>query len=599
MTRQKGSRTPDSRPRSASEVQLTGRAVSRGIAVGKIVWLHGNRRQFYRINLKTKEVEREVKRLHKAVEVAKRQLVKLAAGTGPSNAESAAGIFQSHYLILEDSSLESKFEREIVAQNVNAEWAIKHVTDAYIAKYQAIEDEHLRDRYIDIEDVAERVLAALDGHPAKRLPFARDTIIAARELRPSTLVEMANSPPLAIVAEHGGWTSHTFILARELKLPAVTGIKKLLRRLKNGDLVVVDGFSGHIIVNPADETLKGFTTAAPQSEARLVLDAKSPAPVRTLDAKPVSILANADSPSVYRKAQDLGAAGIGLFRSEFLFDSNRGMPSESKQYDAYCTIADAVGQERVKIRTFDLGAERLVDQTGGRETNPALGLRAIRLGLAYEKLLRTQLRALLQVSSKGNIDIVIPMVSGVSEIRSVKRILKEETEQLRSKGRRAGSPGLGVMVEIPAAVIQIDELLKEVDFVCLGTNDLIQYLLAVDRDNESVAGWYQTLHPAVLKAIRKVLDASAAVGKPAIVCGEMAGSPYYAPVLIGLGADALSMNVNSIERVRRVIAGIAADEARQLVRTLDELSTVEEIDAMVQSHARKNWLHLFPEDLRF
>ncbi len=599
MARQKGNRTPSSRSRTALEVQLTGRAVSRGVAVGRIVWLHGDRRQFYRISLKANEVDREVRRLQKAVAAAKRQLARLASGKGLSNSDSAAGIFEAHRLILEDSSLENKFEREVITQKVNAEWAIKQVTDTYISRYKAIEDENLRERYIDIEDIAERILAALESHPSKRLPFAKDTVIAAQELRPSTLVELAASPPLAIVAENGGWTSHTFILARELKLPAVTGIKKLLRRVKNGDSVVVDGFNGSVIVNPASETLKRFAPSKPDTKTNSTATADAGSICKTLDGKTIRIMSNADSVATYRKAQASGATGIGLFRSEFLYDSNRGVPSEAKQFEAYRIIAEAAGDERVKIRTFDLGVDRLVVQAGNRETNPALGLRAIRLGLAYEKLLRTQLRALLRASQKGNIDIVIPMVTGVSEVRKVKRMLEEEADVLRSKGRPIGEPGIGVMIEVPAAVMQIDELLQEVDFVCLGTNDLIQYLLAVDRDNETVAGWYQTLHPSVLRAIRRVLDASAAADKPAIVCGEMAGSPFYAPVLIGLGANVLSMNVNSIERVRRVVSGIAADEARKLVTGLESLSTVEEIDAKARSHVRENWLHLFPNEFTF
>jgi phosphotransferase system enzyme I (PtsI) len=599
MARRQDKRTSESRSQSPSEVQLTGRAVSRGLAVGKIVWLHGNRHQFYRIKLQASEVDGEVKRLHKALTVAEGQLTKLAVLKSPSISDSAPSIFEAHRTILKDSSLKSKFEREVLDQKVNAEWAIKHVTDAYVAKYKAIQDENLRDRYIDIEDVAERVLAALDSRPAKRPPFAEDTIIAARELRPSTLVELAGSPLRAIIAENGGWTSHTFILAREMKLPAVTGIDKLLRRVKNGDRAVVDGYNGYVIVNPATETMKRFAPAIPGSKASPTAPSDATPIVKTLDGKAVHILANADSPSTYENAKSFGAAGIGLFRSEFLFDRHRTIPTEAKQFDAYRSIADAVGEDRVKIRTFDLGVDRLVDQPGPREKNPALGLRAIRLGLANEKLLRTQMRALLRASYERNIDVVIPMVSGLSELRRVKGLLQDEAKGLRMSGKKPGKPGLGVMIEVPAAVLQIDELLAEVDFICLGTNDLIQYLLAVDRDNESVAGWYQTLHPAVLKAIRKVLDAAAAAEKPAIVCGEMAGSPYYAPILVGLGCDRLSMNVTSVERVRRVIAGIAAEEARQLVRSLENILTVEEIDLTVRSHVRRNWLHLFPADFVF
>ena len=535
-----------------------------------------------------------------AISLAKRQLAKIVSRKTGRISDSGPGIFESHRMLIEDPALQSKFEQEIAEQRVNAEWAIKLVTDDYTARYKAIQDEHLRDRYIDIEDVSERILAALGGGSSYRMPFAKDSIIAAKELKPSTLVELADDKPLAVITENGGWTSHTFILAREMNWPAVTGLKKILRRVKNGDHVIVDGYNGHIILHPDKDTLQHYSVAAAQFHEEHLSDIENPViPVKTLDGREIRIYANSETPSAYKNAKRLGAQGIGLYRSEFLFNRSRGFPSENEQFDAYQAIAKVAGDEGVKIRTFDLGAEQLLDQNAAKEKNPALGLRAIRLGFAYKKLLRTQIRALLRASFEHRIDIVIPMVSGISEVLAVKQLLEHEREQLGAKGKNVGEPCVGAMIEVPSAVLMVKELVDETDFLCLGTNDLIQYLLAVDRDNEAVAGWFRTLHPAVLRAIKTVLDAANKAGKPVVVCGEMAGSPYYVPVLLGLGATELSMNVHSISKVRKIVDGIAYEEAGKLTKNIENSRTVEETELIVNHHIRKNWTHLFPEDFSF
>lgn len=593
---------PENEPQThpESEIRLKARAVSRGISIGRIVCLHGLSRQFYRVAIDPSEVESEVRRLRKAVATAKRQLIQLANRKSGRIAESGPGIFDAHRLLIEDPQLQQKFENEIAERHVNAEWAIKHVTDGYIAKYKAIPDEHLRDRYIDIDDVSERILVALGGGRHAKLPYASDSVIAAKELTPSTLVELADALPRAIVTENGGWTSHTFILAREMSRPAVTGVKKILRRVKTGDQVIVDGYNGLVILHPSAETLSQYSAEAARFDGRAdVEDRDTGDALKTLDGRGVRILANSDTAPAYLKAKNLGARGIGLYRSEFLFNRFHGFPSENEQTQAYRSIANAAGEDGVKIRTFDIGADQLLDQNAAREKNPALGLRAIRLGLGYKRTLRTQLRALLRASHGANLDIVIPMVSGLSEIRSVREIIVRESSALRSKGIDIGSPRVGAMIEIPAAVMMIDELMDEADFVCLGTNDLIQYLVAADRDNESVSGWYRTLHPAVLRAVGKVLKAAAHAGKSAIVCGEMAGSPYYVPVLIGLGATELSMNVHSVPKVRRIVSGIAAEEARALVAEIEPCRTVEEVEQIVADRISRNWAHLFPQNFSF
>lgn len=585
---------------SAPEIRLRARAVSRGVAIGRIVCLYGSNRQFYRTGLADADVPKELERLRTAMIAAKRQLATIVNRTTGSIADSGPDIFDSHRAILEDPSLQSTIEAEIVDQKVNAEWAIKFVTDDYVGRYKAIEDEHLRDRYIDVEDVSDRILGALGGQPEFRLPFDKDSIIAAKELKPSTLVELSENAPMAFITENGGWTSHSFILAREMKRPAVTGVKQVLRRMKTGDLVIVDGYNGQVILNPTQETLANFSSSAPAREQSIETNNAPPAaPARTLDGKEIRIYANSDVPSNYSQAKGFGAQGIGLYRSEFLFNRFRGFPSEVEQINAYRQIAEAAGEGGVKIRTFDLGADQLPDQNAAREKNPALGLRAIRFGLEYKKVLRTQIRALLVASHGCRIDVVVPMVTGLSELRAVKQIIEHESEQLTAKGKSIGSLRLGPMIEVPSAVLMVDEILAESDFLCLGTNDLIQYLLAADRDNESVSAWYRTLHPAVLRAIRTVLEAAARAGKPAIVCGEMAGSPYYAPVLIGLGATELSMNATSIKRITELISGIAVEEAQRMVKSVENAATVEDVESLIDKQIRKNWRHLFPKDFSF
>jgi phosphotransferase system enzyme I (PtsI) len=469
---------------------------------------------------------------------------------------------------------------------------VKVVTDAYIAQYKAIADEHLRDRYIDVEDVAERLLSALGGGE-RSAPLAKDSIIVAQELMPSTLAEQTGSHPTAVITEHGGWTSHTFILARELNLPAVTGVRKILRRVNTGDAAIVDGYNGRVILNPTAETLERYRLPAAQFQQINYNDVTvSETETKTLDGRQITVRVNVDLPEIYKRAKRIGARGIGLYRSEFLFNRFKGFPTENQQYEAYREIAEFAGEDGVKIRTFDVGAEQLYEQSHGREKNPALGLRAIRLGLSNTRHLRTQLRAIVRAAHNNKIDLVIPMVSGVDEIIEVRGLVRREKEALQAKGIPFGDPRIGAMIEVPSAVMLIDEIVRETDFVCLGTNDLVQYMLAVDRDNESVSAWFRTLHPAVLRAVSSVIKACSEAAMPLTICGEMAGSPFYLPILIGMGATELSMNVNSILRVRKVISGLAYQETAALVREIEKCRTADDVEALLERHIAEKWSHL-------
>lgn len=590
--------TIESSPAAKKNVEtiLSGRAVSRGIAIGKAVCLHGRKRQFYRVKLKDNQIEPEVRRFLAAVDTSKRQLKNINLKKPETAGKNQSEIFEAHLLILEDKSLLSKVETNIRDEKVNAEWSVKTVFDSYIANYKSISDEHLRERYIDLKDISDRVLNALGGADNSIVLLDKNSIIVAKDVKPSTLIELSESNPAGIVTESGGWTSHTFILAREMNLPAVTGVNDILRRIETGDEIIIDGYNGKIILSPSEKVSAEYKIAAREFQA---VSKQKSEPVKgklkTLDSREIIIRANVDLPRGYVEAERLGARGIGLYRSEFLFNQFKGFPSEREQIEAYRKIAGMVHTDGVRIRTFDLSVERLADETSEREQNPALGLRGIRLGLSHTEQFRTQLRALLQASFENKIDIVLPMISDVSEIILTGKIIQEEKECLKLKGIDFGNPRLGAMIEVPSAILTIDEICAEADFLSLGTNDLVQYLLAVDRDNQPAADWFRTLHPAVIRAIKIVLEAAENNDIPVLICGEMAGSPVYAPILIGLGATVLSMNVNSIARVGKIVSGIAFEEAREICGQLANCRTSDETENLVKKLFTEKWSHLFSD----
>jgi phosphoenolpyruvate-protein phosphotransferase (PTS system enzyme I) len=571
-----------------NEIRIRARAVSRGVAIGKVVCLHGKKRQFYRVNLLQTQLEKELRRFRASVRLAKRQISQLIK----SESETQSNIFDTHLLILEDASFLNQIEAAICDQLINAEWAVKLITDNYLTIYKDFTDEHLRERQIDISDVSERILTALGGGGKSEFTLEKDSIIVAKEVKPSTVIELGQHTLGGIVVENGGWTSHTFILAREHKFPAVTGVKSILRRLKNGDSVIVDGYNGQIIIHPTDETLEHYKFAQAKFQQIQQTDFEpAKGRLKTLDGKEIIICVNQDYAKNYAEAKRFGAEGIGLYRSEFLFNKNQSFPSESDQIEAYRQVAKTVGDDGVKIRTFDISVDQISVES---ENNPALGLRAIRLSFDRENIFRTQVKAILQASFRYKIDIILPMISDVAEIIKAKKIIESERKRLFKNDVNIGTTRLGVMIEIPSAVFMAEEIAREVDFLCIGTNDLVQYLLAVDRDNESVADWFKTLHPAVLRAIKQVLSAAESNGIPAIVCGEMSGSPLYSAILIGLGATELSMNSSSISRVRSTISRIAFEEAREIANELIECRTAIDVETLVTQRFSSKWSHLFP-----
>ena len=580
---------------SKIERRLPALAVSHGIGIGRIVFLHCEKRHFFRLDLDAGQTGAELGRFRSAIDISILQLRELAANHELDPNQPVSDIFGVHLLILE-SSLVEKIETVIQNQRVNAEWAIRTVSDQYLERQEAVSDLNFRDKYLDIEDVANRLLTALGGSSATAQTDS-DAVIVARDLSPSAIMELASSKPAAIITEHGGWTSHASIIARELNLPMVSGVRNLEHCVLIDDRVIVDGINGEVILNPSDETIMQFRDLAVPDENLSSSDGRIANGAVTDDGTNIVIRANIDQPAAYAAARRNGAQGIGLFRSESLIRRPGAIPTENEQYAAYCQIADAAGEAGVNIRTFDVGIDQLGGYAHSVECNPSLGLRAIRLSLSDQTHFRTQLRAIHRASFDRKIDIILPMISGVNEVLRAKAIIDEARAHLAKEGIDTGAPKLGAMIETPSAVFTAHEIAEHVDFLCLGTNDLVQYLLAVDRDNDAVAEWYQTLHPAVIRAIGDVLSAAQNAGIPVTVCGEMAGSPFYIPVLLGLGARELSMNVNSIQPIRQLLSGISVSDAIALVENIKTLVTAETIESHLREYYIENWSSLFQPEL--
>jgi phosphotransferase system enzyme I (PtsI) len=560
-------------------MRFRGTAVSRGTGVGRALILDGGQPDARDVDrIEASDVEREVARFAGGIERATGELTDLAAKDG-------TGIFGVHLLILEDAFANS-IERAIRTSLVSAESAVRTISAQLADRQRSVRDDHIREKYLDIYDVAERLIRAMNEGADLSSPNAGSVYIVS-ELTPSLLIELARHFPRAIISEQGGWTSHTSILAREYRIPAITGVHGLRESVSTGDVMVVDGFSGEVILHPAKATLTSL--AAGRSLAPHVIRHDSDDQTETADGTDILVRVNANLPDVYDRARREGACGIGLYRSEILFDRANRFPEEGEQYDAYREIATLAGSAGVRIRTFDVGVDRLRGDSRRNERNPSLGLRAVRLSLTDEEYFRTQVRAILRASHGMNVGLVLPMISGLGELIRLRTLIEEERASLESSGTKIGHPPIGAMIETPSAVITARQIATSSDFLCLGTNDLVQYLLAVDRDNPLVADWYQTLHPAVLKAIKDVIDTGVESKIPVAVCGEMAGSTYYIPLLIGMGTRELSMNVNAIAQVRSVIGEIDVPRCTALAEEALLATTTADVESCLRAFYKEHW----------
>jgi phosphotransferase system enzyme I (PtsI) len=576
---------------ASSERRVKGVAVSRGYGIGNVVFYRSPVRRTSRFVLRKDQIDHELARFESALIQAREKLSQLGSSVP------ALDILDPQLLAFEEtSSLVTGIRSVIADRRVNAEWAVRLVTEHQRKRQSSVDDEHLRSRASDIADVGERLLAELVGGTDDDEAIGTDAVIAAKELFPSNVMALADNRPAAIVTEHAGWTSHSAILARELMIPMLTGIKDIEHLLKNGEGVIVDAVAGELIIDPDVKTIEYYRDLHLERGVMVLTDPRDGISL-TQDGTEIKLRANAETRDAYERAKAAGAQGIGLFRSESLIREPGSIPDEESQAASYSHVVRLVGDDGVCIRTFDVGPAHYTGDPESAERNPALGRRSLRLSLTEPEYFRTQVRALLRASAEGKLDIIIPMVTGVGDVRRAKEILESERESLIELGVPIGEPRMGAMIEIPSAVYTAAAIASEVDFLCLGTNDLVQYLLAVDRDNESVADWYQTLHPAVTTAISQVIDAGREAGISVVICGEMAGSPFYVPVLIGLGARELSMNPKWLPNVRRLIASITVDEAEYLARSLATAKTAAEAEDFLRTYYTENLGDILPPEL--
>ena len=567
------------------DVKLQGVPASPGIAVGRVLRLdERGRHQFYYIGVSAAQARMEVRRLREALEEARNQLRDIKVRLADELGFQHSFILDAHLLMLEDSRFIEELESEIRTRRVNAEWAVRAVADRAIAVYKQVSDPYLRERTSDLEDVATRLLTILSGHDKFDLSkLDQDVIVVAKNIWPSTVAELDFGHVLGFATNTGGLTAHSAIIARSLNIPAVVGLHDVTRVAKTGNLIVVDGAAGEVILRPTKSVLKSYIDKRDSDRSNRRDDAVSSQAAETIDGVRMTLRANVELPTEIDSLALFGAEGIGLYRSEFLF-LNRlpDLPGEEEQYEVYRKLADAAGEFGANIRVFDLGGDKLTLAGFEAEQNPALGLRAIRLSLKAEHVFRTQLRAILRANLRGNLRVVLPLICTIGELREAKRIIADVKQELADAQveHNAHLP-IGVMIEVPAAALMADVFAREADFLSVGTNDLIQYILAVDRANENVAYLYQPLHPAILRTIAHLVRVAEAAQVPLELCGEMAADPLQAIALIGLGIRTLSLVPGSIPLVKNAIRSIEFDRVRSLMKEAMKLKSSDEVEELL------------------
>jgi len=563
-------------------IRLRGIGVSPGIGMGEVSISERVIFTSRREAIAAGQVDEELKRLQRAIERTKGELVRIKTDIKDKMGEEHAIIFEAHLLILEDPSLLSGLEKVISEDKVRSEWALSRTNARYEKVFEAINDEYFKQRKSDISDVLAKIYRNLERKKEKKEVPDRLKVLVAHELLPSeAAVSLSRKNVLAVALDVGGQTSHTAILARSLGIPAVVGLHNITLQVKNGDFIIVDGTDGEVIITPPQAVRREFMGKKEKYEKyRKDLQKTARLESKTLDGVPFVPMANIELPEEVNIARSYGAEGVGLFRSEFIYLQRTTLPTEEDHLAIYSRLAREAYPAPVYIRTIDIGGEKTLPQLKiEKEPNPALGLRAIRFSLRNGDLFRTQLRAILKASVKGNLRILIPMVTEIEEINEVKMLLEEVKDDLRRRKERFDERiPLGTMIEVPAAAAMADHLLKEVDYLSIGTNDLIQYYLAVDRSNEFVSYLYKPLHPAVLRLIRSVIQAAVKAGKEVTVCGEMAADPLSALVLFGFGLRKFSMNPIFIPRIKKALRSIELETVEQAVAEAMGFRSSQEIE---------------------
>ena len=584
-----------------SEIVLKGVPAASGIACGPAFILDKQDFIVPKRAIMDQEVVIEIARFEEALGKTRDEIFDIKKKIEQERGGQNAQIFDAHLMVLEDKMLIQEVIKGIREQKLAAEYIFFMVLKKFTQSFAKIKDEYLRERTADVNDIGRRVLKHLMDesrlHDLDNL--TEDLIIVAHDLSPSDAVSMYNKKILAFVTDIGGRTSHTAIIAKSLGVPAVVGLKDATLRISNQDFIIVDGRKGIVIINPEASTVNLYQKEQNKIIASLgSLDDIKDLPAETLDKKSVSILANLEISEEVRVVEKSGPQGIGLYRTEFFYMNRIDLPSEEEQFKSYRLVAEAMGSQPVIIRTLDLGGDKFISSVQiPKDMSPFLGWRAIQFCLERPDIFKTQLRAILRASVFGNLRMMYPMIAGLGELRKANAILDDVKKSLREENIPFNEKmPVGIMIEVPAAVMVADLLVKEADFFSIGTNDLIQYTLAVDRVNEKTAHLYQPFHPAVLRMIKRVIDVGHAEGKQVSLCGEMSGEPSQAILLIGMGIDALSMSSASILPIKKLIRSIKFSDAQRLAREVLELSTAPEIEEFVAIRTRELAPQIFAGD---
>ena len=565
---------------------LQGIAASDGIAIAKVYTLTEPDLTVTKVTVE--DSEKEVSRLDDALAASIKD-VELIKETALKNlGEEEAQVFDAHLMVLSDPELIGQVKDSITSNKVNAESALKEVTDMFISIFAGMEDNpYMQERAADIRDVSKRILAHLLGVKIPSPATIKDeVIIVAADLTPSDTAQLNRQYVKAFVTDIGGRTSHSAIMARSLEIPAIVGTKEVTSIAKDGDIIIVDGLSGDVFLNPSEEVIAEYRAkaegfAAQQAEWEKLKDSKT----YTKDGHQVELAANIGTPKDLEGVVNNGAEGVGLYRTEFLYMDSHEMPTEEDQFEAYKAVLEGMNGKPVVVRTMDIGGDKELPYLPlPHEMNPFLGYRAIRISLNEPEMFRTQLRALLRASVYGKLRIMFPMIATLNDFRGAKALLEEEKAKLIAEGVAVSDDiQVGIMIEIPAAAVLAHQFAKEVDFFSIGTNDLIQYTMAADRMNERVSYLYQPYNPSILTLIKHVIDSAHKEGKWAGMCGEMAGDQTAVPLLVGLGLDEFSMSASSVLKTRSLIAKLTLSDMQALAdKAINECATVQEVEALVE-----------------
>ncbi len=564
---------------------ILGIAASSGIAIAKAFRLEHPE---YEISKRSvSDADAELAKLQAALETSKGELEAIKERTLQEMGEKKAEIFQSHLLILSDPELIDPVKDKITSEMINAEYALNEIASQFVAMFENMKSAYLQERAADMRDVTKRVINHLMGvnfqSPAE---IREEVVIIAEDLTPSDTAQLDRNYVKGFTTNIGGRTSHSAIMARSLEIPAVVGTKEVMEVVQNGDVVIVDGLEGNVIVNPDDATLADYRAKREAYEAQVAewRKLRDEATV-SKDGVHVELAANIGTPNDVAGVIDNGGEAVGLYRTEFLYMGRDELPSEDVQFNAYKTVLERMEGKPVVVRTLDIGGDKeLPYLTLPKEMNPFLGFRAIRLCLDRQDIFRTQLRALLRASVFGELRVMFPMIATLGEFRQAKAVLLEEKDKLVSEGVAVSDNiQLGIMVEIPSTAVLADQFAKEVDFFSIGTNDLIQYTMAADRMNERVSYLYQPYNPSILRLVKMVIDAAHKEGKWAGMCGEMAGDATAIPLLLGLGLDEFSMSASSILPARSQIAKLSKAEMQELATKALDMQTAEEVVELVNA----------------